>query len=60
MISASELREACSRSGLILSDNNIDLMLTNIDYQGNNKVNYSEFIAATISINQVLTQIKLK
>ena len=51
MISASELREAFSRSGLTLDDENIDSMFTNIDYKGNNKLNYTEFIAATLSVN---------
>ena len=34
-------------------------MFKNIDYKGNNKLNYTEFIAATLSVKQVLTQEKL-
>ena len=34
-------------------------MFDNIDYKGNKKLNYTEFIAATLSVKQVLTQEKL-
>jgi len=34
-------------------------MFQNIDYKGNNKLNYSEFIAATLQVKKVLTQEKL-
>ena len=31
----------------------------NVDYAGNGKINYSEFLAATIEVKQVLTEEKL-
>jgi len=34
-------------------------MFENIDYKGNSKLNYTEFIAATLSVKKVLTQEKL-
>ena len=33
--------------------------MNNVDYQGNGKINYSEFLAATVSVRAVLTQEKL-
>ena len=50
MISATELREAFASSGFQYTDANIDTMFDNIDYKGNKKLNYSEFIAATVSV----------
>lgn len=38
-----------------ISDDQIEEMFKNIDYKGNNKLNYTEFIAATLSVKQVLT-----
>ena len=34
-------------------------LFDNVDYKGNKLLNYSEFIAATLSVKQVLTQEKL-
>ena len=34
-------------------------MIKQIDYQGNNQINYSEFLAATIDISKFLTDDKL-
>mgnify|MGYP001048624262 CR=1 FL=1 len=59
MITANELKDAIKSLGLAYEDKNIDSMFDNIDYKGNNKLNYSEFIAATLSVQQVMTQIKL-
>ncbi len=33
--------------------------MSNIDYMGNGKINYSEFLAATISVKSVMTYEKL-
>jgi len=33
--------------------------MANVDYAGNGKINYSEFLAATIEIKQVLTYDRL-
>lgn len=38
----------------------IDSIVNNLDYAQNNKINYSEFIAATISVKGFLTESKLK
>lgn len=33
--------------------------MKNVDYRGNGKINYSEFLAATIQLPKVLTEEKL-
>ena len=60
MISFSELQQAFENNTKIsLSNQQIKTIMRNVDYQGNGKINYSEFLAATISISSVLTQEKL-
>ena len=59
MISVEELKDAMRGTGSNYTDEQIDKMFENIDYRGNNKLNYTEFIAATLSVKQVLTQEKL-
>ena len=50
MISAKELKEAMKKSQKNYSDDQIEEMFKNIDYKGNNKLNNTEFIAATLSV----------
>ncbi len=35
-------------------------IIQNLDYSGNHKINYSEFLAATISVQKFLTHQKLE
>jgi len=37
----------------------IDKIIKEVDYHGNGKINYSEFLAATISVQSFLTEEKL-
>ena len=41
------------------NEEKIDEIIKEIDYFGNGKINYSEFLAATISMQTALTQEKL-
>ena len=59
MISVDELKHALSETEMHMSDEDITKMFDNVDYAGNKKINYSEFISATLSVQQVLTQEKL-
>ena len=45
-----ELHNAINKSNLDLSPEEIEKLIKEIDYAGNQKVNYSEFIAATIDV----------
>jgi len=48
MISFDELKSAYVQSGIKVSDKEINLLITKLDFVGNQKVNYTEFLVATI------------
>ena len=47
-------------SKMDVSEQEIQDMINQIDYHENNKINYSEFLAATIDVRNFLTDSKLK
>jgi len=47
-IDAEELSTAMKKSNLNVPAKEIDKIISEIDYKGNNQINYSEFIAATL------------
>ena len=60
MISFAELKQAFEMNATNnMSSQRIKSIMINVDYQGNGKINYSEFLAATVSIRSVLTNEKL-
>ena len=59
MILASELSEIIKKRQMNISDKDIKQMIEEIDYHGNGKINYSEFLSATINIKTFLTDQKL-
>ena len=59
MITVMELQEALTSYGQNLTADEITQIVRNIDYAGNGKINYSEFLAATIEVPRVLTHDKL-
>lgn len=59
MISIDELREALHTNGHQMTCNEIKQIMDNVDYAGNGKINYSEFLAATIEVKSVLTDDRL-
>ena len=59
MINKDELYEAMKNSHISISDKDIENIMKQVDYKGNAKINYTEFLAATISIKQFLTEEKL-
>ena len=56
MILASELTEIIKKCDLNISKSDIDEMIQEVDYHGNGKINYSEFLSATIDIKKFLTK----
>ena len=56
MIRAWELSAAMKKLNLEFDDNEIKGIIKEIDYYGNGMINYSEFITAAISIEQVLNE----
>lgn len=60
MITAAELKEAIKQNpDANLSDKEIENIINEIDYYGNKKINYSEFLTATIDLENFLTENKL-
>ena len=60
MITFSELSDAFEKNATNkMSSQRIQAIMNNVDYHGNGKINYSEFLAATVSVRQVLTEEKL-
>lgn len=60
MISVDELRKALKDCEEIkIPDDEIDRIIKEIDYLGNQKINYTEFIAATLDVKTFFTNEKL-
>lgn len=59
MIEATELANALKKLDLRLDDAGIQHIIEEIDYYGNGMINYSEFIAAALSVDQVLNDEQL-
>ena len=60
MISAAELEAAFQKGNQKSpSAQRIKQIVAQVDYKGNGKINYTEFLAATVSVQQVLTNEKL-
>ena len=59
MITIAELRDALETYGQHLTQEEIKKIVKNLDYAGNGKINYSEFLVATIEITSVLTYDRL-
>ena len=58
-IEEDELKTAMNKAGLDGSAKNIKVMMKNIDFEENKKINYTEFLAATID-DTYLTDERLK
>lgn len=54
-----ELRDALHEANIKVEDSELEKIINEIDYHGNKKINYSEFLAATVSVKKILTDEKL-
>ena len=50
MINAEELKEAIKLSEIKVPDEEIDNIISEVDYYGNGKINYTEFLVATVDV----------
>ena len=55
-ISFKELENAMQEGGYPGSASDIKQIINNVDYEGNGKINYTEFIVATVSVKEFLTE----
>ena len=60
MIQATELQNILIQRRMSASDSEIQDIIRQMDYHGNQMINYSEFLAATIDVKFFLTDSKLK
>lgn len=54
LINSDELKEAIKHSDIKIPDEEIDRIIEEVDYFGNGKINYTEFLVATVDIMQFL------
>jgi Ca2+-binding EF-hand superfamily protein len=54
LINADELKEAIKQSEIKIPDNDVDKIIEEVDYFGNGKINYTEFIMATVDVKKFL------
>ena len=60
MISVSELADILKKKQLSISSKEISEMINEVDYHGNGKINYSEFLSATINVRTFITEQKMQ
>ena len=60
MINAEELSKLITEKHLNLSGKEIAELIREVDYQGNGKINYSEFLSATIDVKRFLSEQRLR
>ena len=60
MILATELAEVLKKRQMSVSDHEIKNMINELDYAGNGKINYSEFVSATINVKTFLNDTRLR
>lgn len=60
LINADELRTAIKKSAIDIPDRKVDEIIDNVDYFGNKKINYTEFLVATLDVKAFLDDSKLK
>lgn len=59
-IHAKDLKEALSEAKVPFKEEEIDKIINEVDYGHNQKINYTEFLAASITVKKILTEEKLK
>lgn len=50
LIDAEELMNAIKAAGIEIKPEEVDSIIESINFKGNGEINYSEFIAATVSV----------
>lgn len=58
-IQANELKIALKSANINFNDDDIEQIINEVDYGGDKIINYSEFLSATISVKEILTEEKL-
>lgn len=56
MISKQELQDAISKSSIPLPDAHVKSIIQEVDYFGNDEINYTEFLVATLDAKKLLDE----
>ena len=59
MITAGELKNAIKEKDMNMSQTELQKVINEVDYAANNKINYTEFLAATMDMSSFLDENKL-
>ena len=59
MIDINELTDVLKKQGIKLDSDAVNQIISELDYYGNKKINYSDFLAATIDVRNFITEQKL-
>ena len=59
LIMASDLSEIIKKCNMEMTREEIEKMTNEVDYHGNGKISYSEFLSATMDIKHILSEQKL-
>ena len=60
LINANELKAAIAQSDIQVSEYQIDEIIDQCDYMGNKKINYTEFMVATLDVKSFLDESKIQ
>jgi Ca2+-binding EF-hand superfamily protein len=60
LINAEELKQAIKQSDINIPDEQIEKIINEVDYFGNGKINYTEFLVATLDVKHFLDDNKLQ
>lgn len=60
LINADELKEAIKSSEIKIPDEEVDKIIEEVDYFGNGKINYTEFLVATVDVIKFLDDMMLQ
>jgi len=60
LINADELKIAIKESNLKIPDSDIEKIISEVDYFGNKKINYTEFLVATLDVKSFIDDNKLQ
>ena len=58
-INVNELKKALIKSNITVTDEQLKSIMREVDHHGNGKIDYSEFLAATVSVKQFMTEEKM-
>jgi calcium-dependent protein kinase len=60
LITSAELSQFMKEKSQNLTEEQISSIMKELDYQGNGKINYTEFLSATLNIQTIITDARMR